>query len=452
MSDKFKFLSYGYEETTATARFRYSFNRGPVFEETITFHDAPTNLSTQQRRALNGCLRHLHLAAGVSYYKAYVPPNIQIDSDPLSIDEAQFFNEFYIKGLGEFAYRNNIDLRSRIQFPYSQGIQPAPSNFKLKPRTAIPVGGGKDSIVTIEALRASGEELILFWLGDSKHIEQVIHKSRLPFINVARTVSKHLLEMNKDSNVLNGHVPITGILSFITVAAAVVYGFNSIAISNEGSADEGNLVDKDAEINHQYSKSSEFESAFRRHIQSSVLSDIEYFSFLRPLSELAITSLFAHLPDYHYDFLSCNKAYRIRREDRMDHWCGDCPKCRFIFLALAPFIEHTALVNIFGKDLLDEALQETGFRELLGLTRHKPFECVGQVGECRAAFKYLGQSAQWQNKLIVKRLSPLVADNIGDINDFLALDKSNTLPDRFKKYLYAFTESKWQKNRHLGFG
>jgi hypothetical protein len=298
--------------------------------------------------------------------------------------------------------------------------------------------------VTLEALKQAGENCVLFSLGHAGPIQKTIQVSGLPAIYVTRKMSANLFELNK-AGALNGHVPVTGILSFVLAVAAVLYGFDAIAMSNERSANAGNLVVNGVEINHQYSKSFEFEQDFSRHVVSGMLENLQYFSFLRPLSELAIASLFARLAQYHGVFTSCNRAFSIREENRRTGWCCDCPKCRFVFLALAPFMDKSGLINIFGKNLLDDASQEVGFRELLGIQGYKPFECVGEIQESQLAFRELIANPSWQNDLLVKELAAPVAENLTELDTleaFLQIHADqHALSPHFRKILDAFSRT-----------
>ena len=194
---------------------------------------------------------------------------------------------------------------------------------------------------------------------------------------------------------MNGHVPITGILSFIMACGAILYEYDSVVMSNEGSASEGNMEFGGIDINHQYSKSLEFELDFESYIKTHVMTDFKYFSLLRPLSETGIACLFSTQAKYFDDFKSCNLNFRIDEGVRQYGWCCTCPKCHFVFLALSPFIEKERLIEIFGGNILADIAQEDGYRELLGLKGHKPFECVGEIEECQNIIKTLSISPEW---------------------------------------------------------
>lgn len=444
----FRFVSFEWQPATCRVALHYALDDLPFVEE-IVFEGATSPTDGDAQLALERCLRHLHLAAGVSYYKAALPPEIVVENAPLTRSTAAFFEDLYLHGLGELAFNHKIDLRGGIRFPSTEtsntekkdGDNPGLSQVRLPRRTAVPVGGGKDSIVTIEALKAANEPMVLFSVGDYEPIRATAAAAGVERIVVRRRISKALLDLNR-RGAINGHVPISAIIAFITAAAAVLYGFDAAALSNERSADEPNLVWNGWPINHQYSKSSAFETAFDELIRNDVLPGFRYFSFLRPLSELAITAAFSRVdPVYRKVFRSCNTAFRLDEARRGTHWCGDCPKCRFVFLALAPFMKRHELVDIFGADLLNDESQIDGFAELLELDNHKPFECVGEVRECRAAFVHIGDLAGWQTGAVVKALLPrLDRATVPSLTEILQPREASTVPQRFRSMLPAIPE------------
>jgi hypothetical protein len=140
-------------------------------------------------------------------------------------------------------------------------------------------------------------------------------------------------------------------------------------------------------VNHQWSKGEAFERAFGELILSTFGPHLSVFSYLRPRSELWVAEQFARLTQFHGTFRSCNRAFHQDPSQRLDHWCGRCDKCCFVDLVLAPFMDRADLEAVFGGDEpLQNAENEERFRTLLGLgSGAKPFECVGDVDECRAA-------------------------------------------------------------------
>ncbi len=387
-------------------------------EDGATGSTAPRrNLGPEERAALERCFQLLHWIAGVSYFKAALPPSIEIEGPLPSPAAGEFLDRLYRLGLAELFYRDQIEFSEEIRFPRaadeSEGQEVLPPALQLPRRTAVPVGGGKDSIVTIEALKAAAEPMVLFSVGDYAPIRATARVARLPRIVVERRICPRLLELNQ-AGAINGHVPVSAILAAIAAAAAVIYGFDAVAMSNERSASVAQLTWKGLEVNHQYSKSLDFERRFDELVSREVLPGLRYFSFLRPLSELAIAAAFSRQPAYFPVFRSCNRAFHLDAHQRATYWCCDCPKCRFVFLVLAPWMARGELVAIFGQDLLDDPAHEEGFAALLGLSTRRPFECVGEEKESAAALALLVRSAQWRDAALVRRLSQRRKDALGE--------------------------------------
>ncbi len=418
---------YRFAPDTGTLSLHYAFDGGPSFEERIVFPArAPSRPDSE---ALDRVFRLLLLACGVSYYKAFAPERMRCAAFPLDSVTAAFFTDFYVKGLGEFAWRNGIDLASRLHIVADAVEPPSALRLELPRLTCVPVGGGKDSIVTIECLKQAGEPLVLFALGNAAPIEATIAQAGLPTVRVTRRLDPALFALN-ESGALNGHVPITGILSLIVVACAIIHGFDAIAMSNEHSASAPNIAD----VNHQYSKSFEFERSLAQLLEQHVVQGLRYFSLLRPLTEVAIARRFARHSGYFPVFRSCNTAFRQSPDRRGTNWCCDCPKCRFVFLALAPFVERQRLIATFGRDMLDDPAQIDGFAELCGLQRHKPFECVGEIEESATVMARLAEMAEWRDCAAVRALSPRLR---GDFAALFAPRGPHLVPERYLAMLDA---------------
>jgi hypothetical protein len=408
--------AYRFAPESGTLSLHYRFDTGERFEERLVF---PAGV--QPNEASDRVFRLLLLACGVSYYKAFAPERIRCSAFALDGSTAEFFTAFYVKGLGEFAWRNGIDL-SGVRIETDGAEPPSPVPLDLPRLTCVPVGGGKDSIVTIECLKQAGEPLVLFSLGSAAPIDATIARAGLPAIRVTRRLDPALFALN-EAGALNGHVPITGILSMIVLACAVMCGFDTVAMSNENSASAPNIAD----VNHQYSKSFEFEQSFSRLLEQHV-EGVRYFSLLRPLSEVAIARRFARHAEYFPVFRSCNTAFRQAVERRGTNWCCHCPKCRFVFLVLAPFVERQRLVTTFGRDMLDDASQLDGFAELCGLLRHKPFECVGEIEESATVMTHLAGLASWRDATVVRALAPRLP--AGDFNALFGMRAPHLVPPR----------------------
>lgn len=438
----FRFIGYRFDEASATASFDYAFDDAHYFTEQLSFPGA--RLEPSRQAALDRVLRELHLVAGISYYKAAVPPEIRVESGPLDRDTANFLETLYLHGLGEFAFRNGLDLRGRIRFPVESGEAPA-SAAAVAPGKGIllPLGGGKDSLVSLDILRAAGQAVTLFSVGNPPVIRAVAERAGLPHRVVQRSLSPALLELNRQG-AFNGHVPISAIIAYILAASALLYGFDTVVMSNERSAEVGNLRLGDFEVNHQYSKSLAFERAVSRRF-ALLTPGLRYFSLLRPLSELDIARLFARNSTFDTVFSSCNGNYKLHGQAQSSRWCCDCPKCRFVFLALAPFMDKKRLIGIFGHNLLDDAAQQAGFWELIGHGGHKPFECVGEIEESLAAFYLLAQRPEWRETLLVGRFAGEILPGLDApeklLEDALSLSSRHAVPAEFMAMLEAYRDA-----------
>ena len=401
----FRFVRCRFSADTGVAELVYAFDHGPELVETVTVPGAPFTLEPARVAAVERALRLLHLIAGVSYYKAAMPGEIRIDSYAIDAATAALLEQVYLNGLGEFAYRNGLDLRGRIRFPFDPALATAAAPaLGLGERALVAIGGGKDSLVSIEALRALGVEQAVTWIGNSQLIRTCAERTGLATLNIGRALAPALFEINRQG-AYNGHIPVTAVNSAILVLAAVLTGAGQVVFSNERSASYGSLIPGAGEVNHQWSKGWAFERAFGEQVERAVAADLRYYSLLRPLSELAVARQFAKSHHYDEHFSSCNRNFHILGEKPAQRWCGLCPKCHFVFLALAPFMSKARLVRIFGRNLLDEEGQAAGFDALLEYQDHKPFECVGEGRESRAAMAALAARADWREDALVARFA-----------------------------------------------
>jgi UDP-N-acetyl-alpha-D-muramoyl-L-alanyl-L-glutamate epimerase len=437
---EFVLEGYHFDAASSALSLDYRFQDGPRFRERVDFDFPVRQLSEGERAALDRIFQLILLFSGISYYKAFIPRTVRCEAFPLDQKTAEFVQAFYVNGLAEFAFRNGISLRDHIEVIWSSTAAPVATALELPRRTCIPVGGGKDSVVTIECLRQESQDPVLFTLGDSEPIAACLAVAELPFIRVNRRLDASLFDLN-ENGALNGHVPITGILSAIVVAAAVLFGFDTIAMSNEHSASVPNLTRGGDEVNHQFSKSLDFERGFADYISQHISPSIAYFSFLRPLSEIEIARRFARSPKYFSAFRSCNTAFKQLVEARGRQWCCDCPKCRFVFLALTPFVAKGDLIGIFGRNLLEDETQQTAFAELCGLIGHKPFECVGDVSESLAVMSHLGQHPDWCHDRVVRGLHAdfpaLKEAGAGRLQTVLRSSHPHRVPDAYMQLLRA---------------
>ena len=398
----FRFVRCELDPQTGVARLVYAFDDGPELVETITIPGAPFILDAARAGAVQRALQLLHLITGVSYYKAAVPEEIRIESYTIDADTAALLESVYLHGLGEFAYRNGLSLHGRVRFPVAAQAAAAAPSAGLRQHALVAIGGGKDSLVSIEALRGAGVEQTVTWIGGSQLIAACAARTGLPTLNIGRALAPELFDYNRQG-AWNGHIPVTAINSAIMVLAALLQGVDQVVFSNERSASYGSMIPGTGEVNHQWSKGWAFEQAFGMYVQEQVAADLQYYSLLRPMSELAVARQFAKSDFYDAHFSSCNRNFHILGERPVNRWCGVCPKCHFVFLALAPFMPKPRLMTIFGRNLLDEPEQAPGYDALLEFRDHKPFECVGEGRESRAAMDALADSPAWREDALVKR-------------------------------------------------
>jgi hypothetical protein len=434
--EEFRFVGYDFDESTGLANFTYAFDDVVTFVETFRFPvpAAWAEASEERKSALDRALFVLFLVTSVSYYKAAIPERAVIDG-PITAKELNFLKLLYEKGLGEFAYVNQVDVRDRPMFDVQIIDERELQEIGLRQRSLVPVGGGKDSCVSIELLRDSGEEVTLTSVNKARAIMDVIKAAELPSLHIERVISSELLRINNEG-ALNGHIPVTAVVSMAMIVTAILNDYDAVVMSNERSASVGNVEWHGQLVNHQWSKSLEAEMALAEVIRTSVAPDLNYFSLLRPLSEVGITKRFAKLERYFDVFTSCNRAFRIDETKRVHRWCTDCPKCRFVYLALAPFMNNTRLAGIFEKDMLRETDQIEGFDALIGWNAHKPFECVGEVEESVAAFLLLTKDVAWRDYEIVRRFETEILPQLSLPPDVVkrVLEPStiHAIPERFK--------------------
>ena len=318
----------------------------------------------------------------VSYWKIACPKRVVVKPFALTDSQKAFWKKLYYNGLGEFLYLNSITVSEadlmEIESVGSQCFVKV--ERPLLDKALVPVGGGKDSVVTLECLRNTMPviPLIVNPRGATLNCVDTAGYRDDEFIVINRTLDPTMLQLNAEGY-LNGHTPFSALLAFISVLVAFGSRSRYIALSNENSANESTVPGTN--INHQYSKSIEFESDFRNYVAENLNDEVQYFSFLRPLSELQIAKLFSECEAYHPVFRSCNVG------SKTDSWCGHCPKCLFTWIILSPFLSREKLVAIFGKDLMEDASLQPILEELNGTAAVKPFECVGTVEEVRACME-----------------------------------------------------------------
>lgn len=359
----------------------------------------------QSKEVMDRLVFNIGMVELVSYWKTVCPPVVRVSCGSLNADQQAFWRKLYWNGLGEFFYTNGIKATEEdfLSFEVSNEslTEPFVAPLACQQMTLVPVGGGKDSVVTLEALRHKGiRPLIMNPRGATLSCAEKAGFGREDFVEIRRSLDPLMLEFNA-KGCLNGHTPFSAMLAFYTLLAAQLSGIPNIALSNEDSANESTV--SGSYVNHQYSKSLEFEDDFRSYVASYVGKSYNYFSFLRPISELQIAMLFAQQEQYFDVFRSCNVG------SKQDVWCGGCAKCLFAYIILSPFISPERLDVIFGKNMLDDIALRLEFEQLTGHTDCKPFECVGTVSEVNSALS-MTLSRWYQDRRLPALLKSYVAE------------------------------------------
>lgn len=383
----FSYESFSYEVVRSELRIYFDFRIGDKisFKPTHVFN-IPTNF--QEDRVSDSLFRNIIFNLGMiellSYWKSACPPKIVIKAARITDDQIAFWKKIYRHGLGEFFYLNGLSLEDDHMEIVSAGDEIfSSSELRLPSHDSIlvPIGGGKDSVITLEMMKHHRKCSPYIMNPREASIATTVKAgyAQDEIVVSGRQISPELLELN-DKGYLNGHTPFSALLAFTSLLVAYLNDIQAVALSNESSANEASIPG--TMINHQYSKSFEFENDFRDYVNKNITGDINYFSYLRPLNELQIAKLFSTYPQHFFSFRSCNVG------SKTNSWCGKCPKCLFTYIILLPFIDQEELNEIFGKNLLENIELLHVMKQLCGLTDEKPFECVGTIDEVNATIRY----------------------------------------------------------------
>ena len=432
--DRFRYDGYTIDPADSVVVCRYATD-AHVFSERFGFGHG----GDWDDPAVVAAVRILYLLAGVSYYKTSAAPLIDLGELETTATERDFLRSFYVDGLAEFAYRNGLDLRGlRVEGPDADAGAAAPVGYEPEPgRPLIPFGGGIDSIVTVASLVADhpGAALCVVEPPNQRFaaIEDAAAVTGLPVTRIVRTIDP-LVRRSPELGFLNGHVPVTAIISAAALVAAVLDRRDAVVLSNEWSASVPTLVTEGLAVNHQWSKSEDFEQALGELVLSTLGPCISVFSYLRPRTELWVAQQFAGITQYHGTFRSCNRAFHQDPAQRLDHWCGRCDKCCFVDLVLAPFMDRGDLEAVFaGDEPLQNPSNEERFRTLLAVGAGvKPFECVGDTDECRAALVLTARRPDRADSELLSRLRSELGDPApADPATLLQPRGTHRIPDRY---------------------
>lgn len=404
---EFHYRDLRIDATAATLEFDYELRGADareMFTETVALTPVRSSDLVDWPR-VRGLAVLLGAIMGLSYYKAAAPSRYIIDVEGMTAEGVDYLAHAIRHGMAEFAFRNSLPGLLEPAIEVTPGLAPGwspESHLSPSGDPLVPIGGGKDSVVTVELLAAARMHPVQFAVNPNQIMYRVARVKGHPMIAAQRTLDPKIFDINASGG-LNGHIPVTAINSLISLVQARLVGFGPVVMSLEASASEPTLWWDGLPVNHQWSKSEDAEALLQDVLGPQAgLSAGAYFSLLRPYSELQIARHFAALAEYHPVVTSCNKAFRQGVAD--GRWCAQCDKCRFIFLILSPFLPSTTLTRMFSDNLLDNLGHLEGYRALLGLHEHRPFECVGEQAESMVALTWVAHQAEWQNAAVVKAL------------------------------------------------
>ena len=430
---RFVYESFSVDAAADRLRVKFHFRIEPDIDfspETIFENVDAGRLASLPAGVLENLVFHIGLVEMLSYWKATCSPQILVRAGSLDSQQIGWWMDLLEHGMGEFFYVNQIDFREpdfvRILAESPRGgMKRLDTESPGGNRDLVLTSGGKDSAVTLELLREAGRSFDCLLLNPTPAALALARQSGCISTRIIRrSIDPRLLELNA-AGFLNGHTPFSALLAFLGVTAAVISGSRRVIVSNERSAEEASAGFLGREVNHQYTKSLRFETAFRDYTQKYLAPGVEYFSLLRPLYELQIAALFAQRPQYFPLFRSCN------RNIASNTWCGDCPKCLFVFTALYPFLEREQMLSIFGGDLLAREGALAHLRAMAGLDAHKPFECVGTTEETLVALYLCAEKYKQQGIELPPALKSL--------NETVPASQSGW-PARAQRVLHAWTD------------
>ena len=382
---EFVYEKYAIEEDEDKLYFRFFYRYSSkiafkheinILKKNFTFH---LDLSSSE---LENLVFHLGLIELIKYWMVTCSPVVIIKAGSLKANQIKWWKNLYFKGLQEFFYVNSIEVNVNdfMELTSNSPKKFQPFNLQNKAKNLILIGGGKDSILTLDILAQSHPDDLCLVFNPHPFRIQIAQLAKFPserIVEIQRISDPKLLEM-RANGYFTGHPPFSAFLAFLSLTVAALFGTKHIVVSNESSANEVSIANTD--INHQYSKSFEFEQNFNEYFQKTITADIQYFSLLRPLNELQIARRFSQVnPRYFSVFRSCNTARGTRV------WCNHCPKCLFVYIILFPFFSEPELFSIFGQDLFQQRELLPSFLKLIGVDPIKPFECVGTRDEVNAA-------------------------------------------------------------------
>ena len=422
-AELFSYVGLDVSADSLVARFELD---GNAFSEVVTF-DGVGPLTTP---AVTAVAQLWYLLAGLSYYKAGAATRIDLGQTPIGPAGRALLHAALVDGLGEFSFRNDLDLHD-VKIEGGLSGQQYSTDVDVN-RILVPFGGGIDSVVTVSELSSQLDQTLFVVSpvsGTFAPLEETALVTGLPIVRATRALDPQMLEGNEEF--FNGHVPVTAMVTLLAVIAALASGNGAVVMSNEHSSSIPNFQWHGRDINHQWSKSWAAETLIADAVAEIVDDTFIVASFLRDRSEVWVAQAFSQLTKFHHVFRSCNRAFAQLSGARATNWCGECDKCLFTNLILAPFLSRADLRKIFDAEPLSNVAREEQLRTLVGLgAAHKPFECVGDPDESAVALTRVSTMHEWSDVEQLAEIAQLVSPG-RDFDELLTSQGVSRVPARW---------------------
>lgn len=385
----FIYKSYSFKMKSGDLVINFHFVQRGIKDKDINFkpHVIIKNVDPKtlknNKDVIDNLVFNLGLIEMLSYFKAVLSPEIIIEAGYLDKKQIKWWQSFLISGaMSEFFYINKIDFTKKDFVKIKNSTSSPRTTLGVKTlinkseKILLQMSGGKDSLTSYEILKNAKKDLICFTLNPTKETIGTLKIAKCNNVIIAkRNIDKNLLKLNKEGY-LNGHTPFSVYLAFLSDLLAVLFDCKYIVASNALSANYGSTKYKGQVVNHQFAKSIFAENLFREYEKKHLKTNVDYFSFLRPINDIAVIKLFAKYGEKYFDdFTSCNNVNK--------KWCNKCAKCVSTFVVLSLFLNEKELKNIFGKNLLKDKNLKPLIKELKQEDR-RPLDCVATHEEILA--------------------------------------------------------------------
>ena len=364
-----------------------------VFYHDIDFYDL---ISAYSQEVVNSIAAHIALFEGMKFCSLFPQYyDISIIADHLSSKALDIFLKVYQGVFSQHRYENNrIDYIGPQFVIVDRNLGQSQATEIMTDHSAILTGcgGGKDSILAMKIFEEAKIPFASLQYSHSVYGKaENQHNLIADVLEYTTPIKKHLISIYDDfishpflslycpenSGIIAPETPVSIFESLFVILHG---GYRYLCLAHEKSANTGNFYwnENDCEVNHQWGKSFEAESLLNQYVKENLLSNFTYFSILQPLYDFRIFKNLARYPEVLPKIHSCN----VQKP-----WCKKCAKCAYVWLGLMAAFPPEQIDLIFQKNLLDDPDLLLIFKQLLGLTQHTPFECIGEIDESRLNMK-----------------------------------------------------------------